>query len=358
MATTSYGVNDNLAVKLWAKKLFAESLKETSFSFLTGSGSDSVVQLRGEMNKSEGDRVRIGLRMQLSGDGVAGDGTLEGSEESLTTYFDDVLIDQLRHAVRSAGKMSEQRVPFSVRNEARLGLQDWWADRLDQWFFNQCGGYTPQTDTRYTGMQAVSAPGTSSQVWSEDGTTTDQDLDSSGDTMTLAAIDKAVVLAKTRIMPLRPATIKGKKLFAMFLHPYQVRDLRQASSGQTWMDIQRALVEGGFKGEGDSPIYKGGSMVGIYNGVLLLENTRVPQGVNSSTGAAITTVRRAVMCGAQAAAFAYGQKNGATEMSWVEELFDYENQLGVSAGMIAGLTKLTFNGYDHGTIVLSTYAAA
>jgi N4-gp56 family major capsid protein len=99
-------------------------------------------------------------------------------------------------------------------------------------------------------------------------------------------------------------------------------------------------------------------MVGIYNGVLLLENARVTQGVNSSTGAADTDVRRAVLCGAQAAAFAYGQKNGATEMSWVEELFDYENQLGVSAGMIAGLTKLTFNGYDHGTIVLSTSAAA
>ncbi len=250
MATTSYGVNDNLAVKLWAKKLFAEALKETSYSFLMGTGSDSVVQIRSEMNKSEGDRVRIGLRMQLSGDGVSGDGTLEGSEESLTTYYDDVFIDQLRHAVRSAGKMSEQRVPFSVRNEARLGLQDWWADRLDSWFFNQVCGYTPQTDVRYTGMQAVAAPGTSSQVW-PDASTDDQTL--SSDTMTLAAIDKAVVVAKTRTLPLRPANVKGKKLYVMFMHPYQVRDLRQASSGQTWMDIQRALVEGGFKSEAGDP---------------------------------------------------------------------------------------------------------
>ncbi len=60
--------------------------------------------------------------MQLSGAGVAGDGTLEGNEEALTTYSDNIFIDQLRHAVRSAGKMTEQRVPFSIREEARAGL--------------------------------------------------------------------------------------------------------------------------------------------------------------------------------------------------------------------------------------------
>ncbi len=83
-----------------------------------GTGSDSVVQIKSETNKSEGDRIRIGLRMQLTGTGIAGDGTLEGSEESLTTYTDDVFIDQLRHAVRSAGKMSEQRVPTAPRGAA------------------------------------------------------------------------------------------------------------------------------------------------------------------------------------------------------------------------------------------------
>ena len=71
--------------------------------------------------------------MLLTGDGIEGDGTLEGNKEALTTYTDDVVINQLRHAVRSGGKMSEQRIPFSVREEARLGLQDWWRDRFDTW---------------------------------------------------------------------------------------------------------------------------------------------------------------------------------------------------------------------------------
>jgi hypothetical protein len=32
MATTSYGVNDPLAVKLWSKRLMREALKETYVS--------------------------------------------------------------------------------------------------------------------------------------------------------------------------------------------------------------------------------------------------------------------------------------------------------------------------------------
>ena len=357
MATTSYGVNDTLAVKLWSKKLFAEVLKESFYGELMGEGSDKVIQIKSETSKQAGDQITVGLRMQLSGAGVQADGTLEGNEEALTTYSDAVLINQLRHAVRSAGKMSEQRVPFSVRDEARMGLQDWWTDRIETWFFNQVCGNTAQSDTRYTGNQAAIAP-TASTGWLYTSVdhTTDATLDSTDKFDSLTYIDSAVVLAKTNSPAIRPATVRGRKCYVLFMHPLQVRDLKQASSGQTWMDIQRALVEGGFKGENDSPIYKGGSMVGYYNGVLMLESTRVPYGVSATTTAE-TDVRRAVLCGAQSALFAHGQKNGAGEMSWTEELFDYGNQLGVAAGMIAGMKKTVFNSKDFGTIVLSSYAA-
>jgi len=110
-----------------------EALKQTYASKFMGKGSDSLIQIKDDTQKSAGDRITCGLRMQLTGAGVQGDGTLEGNEEALTTYSDNVFIDQLRHAVRSGGKMSEQRVPFSVREEARVGLQDWWSDRIDTW---------------------------------------------------------------------------------------------------------------------------------------------------------------------------------------------------------------------------------
>lgn len=351
MAMTEYGVNHALAVKLWAKKLFVDALKKTYASRFMGSGTDSMITIRPETSKGAGDQVTVGLRMQLSGDGVQGDGTLEGNEEALTTYTDAVIINQLRHAVRSKGKMSEQRVPFSVRSENKAGLEDWWSERIDTWLFNQLCGYTAQTDTRYTGNQAVSAPSTDHKVFA---TGSADESQGSTNVFNLNLIDACVERAATLSPTMRPIKVNGDDKFVMFLHPYQVYDLRTNTSTGQWLDIQKAAAAG--RSDSQNPIYTGA--LGEYNGVVLHQTHRVTQGVNSSSGAAISTVRRAVFCGAQAALMAYGKDSEAGEMSWVEELFDYGNSLGVSAGMIAGLKKTRFNSLDFGTVTVSTYAAA
>lgn len=351
MATTNYGTNDPLAVKVWAKKLFQESLKEAYISRFMGESSSSVVQIRPELSKSAGDRVTVGLRVQLTGDGVQGDGTLEGNEEALVTYTDNLFINQLRHAVRSAGKMSEQRIPFSVRDESKTGLKDWWTNRLDTWFFNQVCGNTFVSDTKYTGHQATIAP-SSNNVLRAASAASDQALVSTN-VFTLDLIDKAVEKASTISPMIRPIMLNGEKKYVMFLHDFQVTDLRISTSSGQWLDIQKAAMAGMEASK--SPIFTGA--LGEYNGVVLHKANRVTTGVNGSTGAQITTVRRAVLCGAQAAVFSYGSEE-KQEMSWVEELFDYENQLGVSAGMISGLKKTVFNSQDFGTVVVATYAAA
>ena len=358
MADTAYGVNANEAVKLWSRKLAREALKKTYAKKFMGPGSDSMIQIKNEANKSEGDRIRVILRMQLTGDGVQGDATQEGEEEALTTYTDDFVINQLRHAVRSGGKMTEQRVPFSIRDEAMMGLSDWWADRWDTWMFNQLCGYTTQTDTRYTGNNAVAAP--SRHLWTEDGTTADENLDSTGDTFTLTMIDRAVEEAKVGTLgggvPIRPVMADGKPYFVVFLHPYQVTDLRTSTSTSTvtWHDIQRSAMEGGKVG--DNPIFTGA--LGIYNGCILHESSRVTQGVHSSTGAAVSTVRRALLCGAQAAVAGFGQGHDKSSYDWFEQMFDYGNKLGVKAGCISGLKKSRYNSEDFGVVVMSSYAVA
>ena len=91
---------------------------------------------------------------------------------------------------------------------------------------------------------------------------------------------------------------------------------------------------------------------GMYNNVILHESTRIPV---SPTNA---SARRAVVAGAQALAMAFGRSFGKGTFSWSEELFDYENQLGVAAGCQAGIVKTRFNGSDFGTVVVPTYAVA
>jgi len=361
MATTSYGTNAPEAVKLWSRTLAHEVRKATYIDKFIGDSADSLIQTKSEMKKGPGDKVTITLRMLLTGDGVTGDSTLEGNEESLTTYTDNLTINQLRHAVRSQGKMSEQRIPFQYREEAKDGLVQWWAERYDQVFFNQICGYTPANAVTgggmltLTGNNTILAPSSNRQLWQtiSGANTTDQGLGST-DIMNLSIIDRAVEKAKVATPKIRPIMIKGSPHYALFLHPYQVTDLRTNTNTGQWLDIQKSAMMGdGSKG---NPILNGA--LGVYNGVVLHEAFRVSQGVHSTTGAAISTVRRAVLCGAQSCAIGFGQNSGFKQMSWQEKLFDYQNQLGVSAGAIFGIKKLQFNSLDFGTIVCSTYAAA
>jgi hypothetical protein len=99
MSVTTYGVNDSLSNKLWAKKLSAEALKETYFGKFMGSGSDNMIHMKSETTTNAGDAVTFGLRMQLSGDGVTESQSLVGNEESLSTYSDKIVINELAHAV-------------------------------------------------------------------------------------------------------------------------------------------------------------------------------------------------------------------------------------------------------------------
>jgi hypothetical protein len=46
-----------------------------------------------------GDRIVFGIGYKLQGDGVTGDGELEGNEEAVSSYSDAVVIDQARFAV-------------------------------------------------------------------------------------------------------------------------------------------------------------------------------------------------------------------------------------------------------------------
>lgn len=356
MTATTYGVNAPEAKKLWRSQLAREALKATWIQKFIGDSSNDIVQVFGDTGKSAGDRVTATLRMQLSGDGVSGDGTLEGNEEPLTTYTDNLFIDQLRHAVRSGGKMTEQRIPWSIREEALMGLKDWWAGRLDQSFFNQVCGYTPAVDVRYTGMNAVTGPD-AAHVARVNNKANDESL-IAGDEMSLALIDKLVESAKlgstTGTGPvIRPIKVDGEDRYVVVLHTKQVTQIRTNTNAGQWLDIQKAAMTG--DGSARNPIMTGA--LGMYNGAVLHESTRITNGVSSATGLQVATARRCVLLGAQAAAIGFGQDQSFKNFDWNEELFDYGNQLGVEAGLIHGLKKLRFNAQDFGVIVGSSFTS-
>lgn len=359
MATTAYGVGNPLAQKLWSKKLFHEAIGLSYVSKFMGNSDASLIQVKTETQKDAGDRITVGLRRLLTGDGIQGDSTLEGSEEALTTYSDNLLIDQLRHAVRSSGKMSEQRIPWEIREEIRMGLQDWWAERWETSVANQLTGNTGQADTKYTGNNATIAPSTANSVTRilcGGGETAEGSLcASTTHAIKLSDLDKAVAIAKVQTPRIRPLRLDGKNMYCAFLHPYQIYQLRRdASTAGNFFDVQKAQLQGGKIS--DNSILTGAEF--IYNNVIVHEWDYLPVIVTTPASGVVANFRRGVFCGAQSVIAGFGQGGSANKMDWQEELFDYGNQLGVEAGLIFGTKKVQYNSVDFGTIVLSGYAPA
>jgi N4-gp56 family major capsid protein len=356
MATTSFGVNDALAVKMWAKALAAAERDSLEIAPLMGDDANSIIHVKRETAKGAGDQVTFGLRARLIGDGKTENETAEGNGEALSIYSDSVVVNELGHVVgvKSENTIDAQRVPFDMRKEAKDGLSDWWMDRLSVSFFNQVCGYTPQTSTKFTGLNATRSHTASRRIWA--GTATADETLTSADTFTLDLIDQAVEMATVGNQKIRPINIGGAKKYVVYLHPYQVTSLRTNYSTGQWGDIQKAALAGGNATK--SPIYSGA--LGEYNNCILRSNQDVTLGVNSSTSTtSVANVRRAVLLGAQAACVAYGQKqSGPNRYRWNEELLDHKRKLEVSAWSIFGMRKAQFNSLDFGALTISTYAAA
>jgi len=123
---------------------------------------------------------------------------------------DAVVVNELGHVVgvKSQNTIDQQRVPFDLRAEARDGLADWYAKRFSTAFFNQVCGFTPQTDIRFSGLQAIPA---TTRIVRQSSRTDDASLVST-DVFSLQLIDKckeAAIIATPKIRPVRITSKAG-----------------------------------------------------------------------------------------------------------------------------------------------------
>lgn len=363
MADTIILTGNALTAKLFSRELFVEAKKSTYMERFVGKDSGSAIQVLEDTQKHPGDQITWGLRMQATGLGVKGDADLEGQEEALTLYSDSVLIDQLRHAHKLNGNMSQQRIAYNLRQQMKSSLADWFSGRYDASILNQLSGNSAQTDTRVTGLNSVTAPESTHQIFA--GTATSEATLTNSMTMSLALLNTPVVKAKTLFPAIRPIKCKNGEYYICMLNPLQANALRQTTAANEWNAVYQSAMMGG-KIE-DNPIFTGA--IGVSNGVILHEDARVPYGDNTQgnqnyftdLGAAATgttSVARAIFMGAQAGVMAFGRAyDWPHRYKWVEVVKDYENQLGVSVGSVFGCVKSIFNSKDFAVVVISTWAA-
>ena len=117
---------------VWSRDMWKQARNLSFTNKFLGSDANSMIQHITELKKSEkGARAVITLLTDLEGDGVAGDRTLEGNEESLKSFDQVIRIDQLRHANRHEGRMAEQKSIVTFRKDSRDTLAYWLSDRME-----------------------------------------------------------------------------------------------------------------------------------------------------------------------------------------------------------------------------------
>ena len=370
MAQTDFGALSTQRKKLWSAYVF-QAGRDMSFwmgqNGMMGKGikdAATPIHLVDELTKTErGDRCVMPLVQDLQEDGIVNDNDLEGSEESLAVDDIEIKISQFRNAVKSRGKMSEQRTVIQFRAQAKDKLAFWLSDKQDEMIFLVASGvaFTSKLDgsARSASSQLpqldfasdVTAPSTNRKVFAGSATSTG----------TLTASDKMSwnLLIKAKAMAvdkrLKPVRIKGKNCYVVVMSAFQARDLKMDN------DYKSINAQGAQRGE-INPLFTGAfSMV---DGLILYEHNKVytTRGLSSgSKWGAGNTVEgaQALLIGAQAVGFAEVE-----DPTWGEsDNKDYGNKSGVSYGAMIGIIKPVFKSiYDANASedfsVISIYTAA
>lgn len=329
--------------------MLTQYMADTLFFRFASKDEGSLVMIMDDLQNHAGSNVTFGISELLSGAGVMDLNTLTGSEESPVTYGDSLYIHELAHAILLAGPISDQFVLFDRRKTGRNRLSDWYAARTDHSGANQLAGYTPQTDTRFTGLQATIA--TTRQILPA-GVTDAANL-VSANTFDITFVDTATNNAKAITSGIRALRVGGRDFYILFQHTSQATDMRKNTSLGQWLDIQKAAMTGGDIG--DNPIFV--MALGMYRQTLIHENIRITNAV-ANAGTAVANTKRALHCGAQSAVLAFGRsQNDSSHFRWLEELRDFGRQIGIGVSAIWGMVKVTFNSVDFGVQAIDTYGA-
>lgn len=360
---TVIGVGSPQAVKRWANALADDTEKQMYFARngFIGKGGNYIIDRKVDLESDEGDRIQFDLAMNLRGGMVEGDNVVEGTEEALTFYEDEVRIDQARKGADAGGRMSRKRTLLDLRSIAKNKTARFVAEWFDELMIVYLSGTTDgiNEDAKVTKSFAgnpIQAPDAYHMVYG--GSATSKASLTSGHKMSRALIERLSVkprmMASTNpdVVKIEPVLVEGKKHYVLLMSPWQTHDLRTETGELSWAGIQREKTA---HDGANNPLIKGG--VGMLAGVVLHEHENVRRFSDYGVGSPGTVAAaRALFMGAQAGALAYGQAGNGTRFTWVEELKDAKNRVSIYAGTITGFKKTRFNGLDYGVIAVDTAA--
>ncbi len=377
MATTN--VSSALRVTQWAEDFFEEYVRENQFSPYMGTSENSVIQVKEDLTKKQGDSVTLPFVTRIAG-GVSGNATLEGNEAVLNNYGFNIPVDVIRNAV-VVTEMEEQRPAFDIMMAAKSMLKNWAIEKL------RGGGDTDETSTDATlgkfGIidNLMAFYDSTSYVMYRDATEAQKDawdaantdrllfgsvvsndngdhsaglalIDSSADKLSATNLSLAKRLAKKANPRIRPIRTKdGEEWFIYFANSLAFANLKVDSTITQANREGWVRYSGGMDG-GTNPIFRDSDLV--YDGVIVREVPEIPY--ISNVGDTSSDVAPGFLCGAQALGLCWAKRTKATVNQ--EGGTDYEFRFGAGIRDIRGVRKNFANGKQWGVFTHYTYGQA
>lgn len=374
MASTQMLTTNPLAVKVWEKKGWIQAMQRTAYSHMAARGAVHYPEKLMNKSASKGDNVTYSYVGKLIGNPLGEGGTLDGNEEALSLQNATQAINVTRFGVLNPNEdtIEQQRTEVEFSPTTRKLLTRRAAEFIDTSVFQQLAGVNPLSltinGTTYAtpaqllhvqGNNPIIAP-TTNRIIYQNGAANDQSIGSS-DIMSLDMIDYALEKNERSDQPIEAF---DDDTFDLYLSSEQITDLKQNTTGKIqWFNYVLAQLTAGEKDNRfENRMSKKMVCVGKYSNVNIYMAPRVAFGMNTSTNAIITTVRRGLLVGQDALAYAspFGGRLTDTNvpLKFFTQLKDYEYYKGEEARLLYGLKKLSpTNKEDIGVMVLATYAA-
>lgn len=378
-------LNGNLAERRWLSDEYVTPyLRQSGFDRYMGSGTDAIIRLlRGTDIGNGAKSVVMPLVGLLRGDGVSGSQVLEGNEEDMDTYADEIRVNYRRNGVK-VPKSESYKTTLDLLRVARPRLRNWASEVvLKRGLIQQMQGIvvpgvavTEGDGSTYQGpdsvipySQATAAQRNTFVVNNSDRILFGADIanassgvmatalatiDNTNDKLTPALISKAKRIAQAtatidatvanNIAPITPYITKdGEEWFVMFVHPRAMRDLR---NDPTMTQANREAMERGK----DNPLFRGGDL--LWDGVIIREIFDLE--LIAGAGASGIDVAHNFLAGQSALAVAYGEEPRII----VDRDQDYQFRPAVAVQELIGIKKTSYAGRQYGGVSVFTAAAA
>ena len=377
-------LNQNLRERVWLRDEYVTPyIRMSGFDRYMGRGTNAIIRTISSSVTDGGKTVVMPLIGLIRGEGVSGSQVLEGNEDDMDTYADEIRVNWRRNAVK-VPKSTSYNTSLDLLNAAKPRLRDWAANVvLKKALIQQMQGIvipgvsvTDADGTSYSApdtvvpyAQATAAQRNAFVVNNSDRILFGADIanassgvmatalatiDNTNDKLTPALISKAKRIAQetasltattaNNISPITPyTTADGEEWFVMFVHPRAMRDLRNDAT------MTQANRDARERGE-NNPLFRGGDL--LWDGVIIREMFDLE--LIAGAGASGIDVAHNFLAGQSALAVAWGQEPRVI----TDRDQDYQFRPAVAVEELIGVKKTSFAGKQYGGISVFTAASA